>query len=447
MATKSATFTGTSQYSADFTQIINRAVAIASLPISQLNNQKNAMSSQSSAIKSMQDQFGKLGGAITNLGSSLGAKTLEGTADDSSILKPTINSGALPGTYTVNVISAGSRTQTLSKDSLAVVSDPYTQSISTSSTFTLTVNGVDTAISPATNNLGDLAKAINSSGAGVVANIINIGGSASPDYRISLQSAKLGAVAVALNDGSQNVLDTLTTGTLASYTINGLPTRPIESDLRRVTVGLGVTVDMIRSGTATVTVQQTGDSIEEALKGFVLSFNDAAGEIDKHHGADAGALKGNSLLSSLTQELRNITTFNSGSGVFARLADIGITADKNGRLQFDSEMFQSASANGIQGILTMLGSESATGFLKTAAAVMNRLHDASTGFFPGALDRLTKQISRQDDLIAENQDRVDLMRDTLTAKMAVADALIAGLEQQATFFNTMFSAQLNAKNG
>ncbi len=446
MATKSATFTGTSQYSADFSQIINRAVAIASLPISQLNNQRNAMSSQSSAIKSMQDQFGKLGSAITNLGSSLGAKTLQVTADDSSILKPNISAGALPSTYTISVISAGSKTQTLSKDGLAVVSDPYTQSISTSSTFTLTVDGVETAISPATNNLGDLAKAINSSRAGVVANIINMGGSASPDYRISLQSARLGAVAVALNDGSQNVLDTLTTGALASYRINGLPASPIQSDSRHVTIGLGVAVDIIRAGTAEVTVHQTGDSIEEALKGFVISFNDAVGEIDKHHGADAGALKGNSLLFTLTQELRNITTFNSGSGVFARLADIGISADKNGRLQFDSEKFQSASANGIQGILNMLGSESTTGFLKTATDVMNRLQDASTGFLPGVLDRLTKQLSRQDDLIAENQDRVDLMRDTLTAKMAAADALIAGLEQQANFFNTMFSVQLNANN-
>ena len=439
-------FSGSSRYASDFTQIINRAVAIASLPISQLNNQKNALNDQSAAIRLLQDQFTKFGTSITNLGAALGSKTLQVAAGDTTILKPAITAGALPGNYTINVISAGSKTQTLSKNALTPVTDPYTQSISAAATFTLTVNGVDTVIEPATKSLSDLAKAINASGAGVTANVINIGGNATPDYRISLQSTKLGAVTVALNDGTQDVLDTLATGTLASYTVNGLPATPIETDSRTVTIGLGVSVDIIRSGTTEVTVEQSGDSIAEALKSFVTSFNAAVDEVDKHHGPNAGALKGNSLLFSLSQELRNISTFDSGSGVLTRLADIGVTTDKFGRLKFDSDKFESASAGGIQPILDMLGSESGGGFLGTATTVMTRLQDESTGFLPGALDRLSKQITRQDELIAENQDRVDLMRETLLAKMAAADALIAGLEQQATLFNNMFSVQLNANN-
>ena len=38
----SGLFTGNSTYSSDFTQVINRAVQIASLPIDQLTNEKTS---------------------------------------------------------------------------------------------------------------------------------------------------------------------------------------------------------------------------------------------------------------------------------------------------------------------------------------------------------------------------------------------------------------------
>ena len=48
--TSSSVFSGNSRYSADFQAVIDRTVAIASLPISQLNAQKTSLSDQPTAL-------------------------------------------------------------------------------------------------------------------------------------------------------------------------------------------------------------------------------------------------------------------------------------------------------------------------------------------------------------------------------------------------------------
>ena len=44
-------FNGTSRFSNDFTQVINRSVAIASLPLTQMQQQRTKSSDESTALK------------------------------------------------------------------------------------------------------------------------------------------------------------------------------------------------------------------------------------------------------------------------------------------------------------------------------------------------------------------------------------------------------------
>lgn len=441
----STIFSGSSRFSNDFGQIITRAVALASLPVSQLTNQKNALDAKSAALKSMQAQFTGLEKSLTNAGSAAGQKALVATVSDPAVLKTRLGAGALPGNYSVEVISAGSKTQTLSKNGLPVVSDPYATSVSTSPSLTLTVNGVDTVLTPATNTLADLAKAINASAAGVSANIINIGGNSSPDYRISLQSNKLGPISISLSDDTQDILDTLASGSLASYKVNGMPAAAIESDSRTVVVGLGLSIDLVRAGSAEISVDKSAETLTDSINSLVTAFNSATTELDKHRGTAGGALNGDSMLYTIYQQVRALTTYQAGSGELTRLDDIGLSIDRFGKMQLDAEKLQAVSTNNPQAVFQFLGTGTTDGFLKSALDSLKQLQDPNTGVFPSALTKLTKDISRQNDLIAENQKRVELMRDTLTQKMAMADAMIASLEQQINLFNGIFEAQSNAR--
>ncbi len=445
MSTNNPIFSGTSRCAQDFTQIIDRAVRIASLPISQLNNQKNALTDKSAALNDLTTQFASLHTAIDKLTSTFNLGSLKTTVSDTSIVRATTAAGAMPGDYQIEVISPGSQTQSLSLDGLPIVTDPYTQPISSAASFTLSVGGTAITISPAGNNLAALASAINAAGAGVTANIINIGSNSSPDYRLSLTCTQLGPVTVSLSDGSRELLNTLASGTVASYKVNGLPAAAISSTSRTVTIGLGVTLDLLKAGSTEVNVEQDPTALKDALTAFVTAYNATNAAVDKQNGKDAGPLQGDPVVSTLRSELRDLHQYagTSTTGLNG-LADLGIAVDKNGVLQFDTAKFQSVTAGGLQKVTDFFGSATTSGFLNAAATMLDHVENSTNGFLPTATSGIATQMTHQDQLIADNQNRVDLMRESLMSQMAKADALIASLEQQVTIFNGIFQAQLNA---
>ncbi len=443
MSTTPVTFSGTSKYASDFQQIITRAVNIASLPLHQLNNQKNALTDKATAISSIDAKFTAMGTAITSLQTSITQNLMTPTVSDNTVAKVTIGTGALPGDYKLHVIDPGSQTQTLSSDGLPTVVDPSSTSISTAANFTLTVNGIGTTITPASGSLSDLAKAINTSGAGVQANIVNIGSSSSPDYRLSVQGQKLGGVSIGLSDGTTDLLNTLSTGTLASYQINGLPSSPITSDSRTITLSPGVTVNILKAGDTDISVARTSDAAQTALSSFVTSFNAVIDELDLHRGIGTGALSGDSLVSELSNSLRDIANYKTGGTGIASLSDLGVTFDKNGHLQFSQTDFSTAVSNNFQGVLDYLGS-STSGFLQQSTNTMNSLEQGTNGLLPAAIADFKTQLTHQDQLIIGNQARVDQLQTSLTEQMATADALIASLDSQATLINGIFTAMNTA---
>src|SRR5581483_6560272 len=117
-----------------------------------------------------------------------------------------------------------------SADGLTTVSDPSVSNIDSATSYTLTVNGQNYSISNPSGTLNGLAQAINSSSANLQASIINIGSSSSPDYRLSVQSLNYAPDSIQLNDGTNNLLNTLSTGTNVTYQVNGQPNTPISSN-------------------------------------------------------------------------------------------------------------------------------------------------------------------------------------------------------------------------
>src|SRR5580698_9522591 len=139
------TFNGSSTYSSAFQQVITRAVSIASLPLQSLQNSVSNLTSQQSELTTIGTDFSALQNAVQALGSAAGGSATA-QVSDTSALTATATAGALPGTYTIQVDDPGSSTATLSEAGLTTVTDPSSENISASSTFTLTLNGVATTI-------------------------------------------------------------------------------------------------------------------------------------------------------------------------------------------------------------------------------------------------------------------------------------------------------------
>lgn len=437
-------FTGNSSFSSDLAQVISRAVSIASLPMQQLQGEQSKVTGQQTELQTLSGQFQSLQSAIDGINSSVGFGLYSATVSNNSVLSASTSAGIAAGTYTVNVTSTGSQTNTISANGLTTVSDPSVGNIDSSSTYTLTLNGQAFQLTDADGSLNGLANAINTSGANVQATIVNVGSSSAPDYRLSIQSLDYAPDTIQLNDGTNDLLNSLSTGSYVTYQVDGQPSTPINSSSRTLTISPGLTVNVLEPGATSVTVSQNGSSISNALSSFANTYNTVVDELSQSRGQNGGALSGQSIVYSLSEVLRSISSYTPASGGTASLADLGLTFDQNGHLQFDPSVFAQNTGSSLNSTLNFLGSESGGGFLQAANSLLASVTDPTSGLLPQETQATSDEITSLAQKISADQDQVTQLQQNLTKQMSAADALISSLEQQVTQITNLFAAMQQA---
>jgi len=408
----------------------------------QMQNDVSALQSQQAAISGLQAVFSSLQNDIQNVASA--AQGSLGASVSDSTVSATATSSALPGTYSIEVDGLGSSTTTLSGAGTPPVTDPTTGNISSSSSFTLTVNGTGHQISPSGTSLESLATAINDAGVGAQATIVNVGSSSSPDYRLAVASTELGADTIQLSDGTNTtMLSTLATGTDASYKVAGTA---IQSNSRQVTLAPGLTVNLLQQSTpgqpATVTVASNSTGLQTALSTLATDYNSAVDAISAQRGQNAGALEGQSLVFSLQNVLTNISEYSS-SGSVGSLTDLGLNLDQTGHLSFDATAFNNQDPSAVQ---QFLGSITSGGFLKTANDALTAIADPTTGVIQSDTSSLQNRITGENAQIATEQGRIDDLTTQLQSQLTAADAAIATLQEQKSYFQQLFQAEYPANS-
>ena len=110
-------------------------------------------------------------------------------------------------------------------------------------------------------------------------------------------------------------------------------------------------------------------------------------------------------------------------------------------------MFANASSAHPSDLSAFLGSPTTGGFLKVATDTLNGLEDPTNGTIQTTITSAQTAIDNQNQKISDEQTRIDSLTTSLTAKIDAADALIATLEQQATYFTTLFASINGNING
>ena len=431
--------TGSSTFAADLQASVNRALEIAALPMQALQADQSTISGETSELSTLSGLFNTLQTSLSSIGGT-GTSTLQATSSDQSVANATVTGSALPGTYTVQVLTAGSSSSAIS-NSATPVTDPTSQDISSSTSFTLTV-GTSTYNITA-DNLNDLASAINSSGAPVQAVVINLGSPESPNYQLSLQATGYGDVALQLNDGTNNLLTTLNTGSDATYTVDGQPAPPsngISTDSPTVTIAPGLNVALGAVGTSTVTVASSLSSVSSELSSFVSAYNAAFAEVEKNTGQNGGALVGDSSVLDMQQALTQMISYAGGSGSITSLAQLGVEFTQQGTLTFDPTVIAGLSQSQVTDALNFLGGTSTGGFLEYANNTLDSITDPSSGVIVTDTQALQTQNTQDQTEITNDQAQLTLLQTSLEAQMAQANALITKLQNQTTFLEGLFQA-------
>jgi len=418
-------------------------VAIASLPLDSLNAGLNTLGGKQSALQGLDATFLSLQQSVSSLQNTVKNGLLNSSISDAGIVSAGVQSGASAGSYSIEVVSLGSYSTAISSPGAVAVSDPGKSGISSDTTLTLTVGSAATTITPAGSTLQDLVTAINAQASDKVqATVVNVGSGNSPDYRLSLKAISLGSDTIDLTDSTGTLVSSSNAGSLASYKIDGLAD-PITSTSRNVTLAPGITLTLLGQSppgqATTVAVVNSPSALSSALSSFASAYNSAANAIASQHGSGAGALQGDSLLQSLSQILHQLGTYTNGAPS-AALANFGVTVDQSGRLSVDSTTLTATAGADFQGLLSVLGSSTGGGFLKTATDLLGAVEDPVSGTIKGEETTISNAITAQQKRIADEQTAIDGIQTNLTAQIAKADASIASLQSQLSYVTGLFAA-------
>lgn len=439
----SSLFVGNSAYSKDFSQVIERSVAIASLPLVQLQQRQMQTNERSAAITDLQGKFESLRIALKDLSTSAESAKLEAVFSANGIASASLGETATPGSYTLEVASLGSYTSFVATTG---VGDPAAEGLGTELAKTLVIDGVETALTLSSNTLSNLAKAINDLGQGVRANVINVSSSSTPSYKLVIQGSKLGPQTIALKDGGPsgtNLLEAsaLSVGAPVQYSVNGVA---VTAESRTVTIAPGVSLSLTgttaSSGAVDLVIKRSASQIVDRLRTFVAAYNAATGALDQHRGQGSGALKGQGVVSTLSKVLRELPGYTAEGGAFTNFTDLGLSFDDQGSLSLNSGVLSNLSDQKLDQLVSFLGGETQGGFL---GAALNRIAAATTetsGILALEKKSYSEQTKAETQQIASMQERLDLMEANLRERFAAMDSAIASLQQQALYFNNLFES-------
>src|ERR1039457_6436989 len=151
-------FTGTSAYSQDFQNVINRAVAIASLPITLLTNQQTTLTNQSNELSTIDTKFTALQTAIQGISDAMSGSSYQATISDPTSVSASLSDGVAEGVYSINVENVGSYATSLSTNTWDSTAGPS----GNPSTYALKIGTQSYSFTPSDNSAATVASTINS---------------------------------------------------------------------------------------------------------------------------------------------------------------------------------------------------------------------------------------------------------------------------------------------
>ncbi|AWN74079.1 flagellar filament capping protein FliD [Legionella anisa] len=325
--------------------------------------------------------FGQLKSAISNFQTTLSSLSYASELNKMNLLlsepgyiSASVTEQAAEGLYQIKVnqlaqaqsLASGYFTNNSSSVGSGSITINFGTYSNNNTTFTLNteVDPVTINITPGNDSLSTVRDAINAANAGVTAAIVQDG----VGSRLTLTSSETGEKYAMQITGSLTALnyDPTTSNTSLNQTmaaqnsqvqINGLLLSESSNQLENALTG--ITLDLRQADpatTITLTVKKDVEHLKGLINDFVKKYNDFINFITALTGFDMetrkrGVLQGDDKLRDLKTNLYHLATNPlTTNGPIQSLADLGITSDKHGLLEIDSEMLDEAIKNNYQDI-------------------------------------------------------------------------------------------------
>ncbi len=300
-------------------------------------------------------------------------------------------------------------------------------------------------------SLRDLAQAIDEDDNGVQATVTQQGPTDDPGYVLQLKSEETGAgekeitniQANGLYAGETTQTSQAQAGSNASFTLDGVDFTWASNTVDGLVDGMKF--ELHAAGSSQISVQEDLESIATGIQQFVDSYNstqDFIQESTKYDAEDdtAGRLNGDFMVRNLdTRMSRTIIEPVSGSGdnTFQYLSEIGISFNREGKLELDGEKMQQALTTDAAGVEKLFAGEK--GVAEKLTQTLSGYTDDRDGILTYSMQSLDSKIERLDDRIQDEQQSVQrylsntvkqftAMENAITKYQSVQDQLDSYIE-------------------
>jgi flagellar hook-associated protein 2 len=432
----------------DLNSLLTKLMASERLPVTAIETKISAASTKISFYGKLKIALATLQTAANTLATPSKLAAFTATTSDSTIATATTASNASPGTYAVNVTQ------------LAVAQKSFSTLFASTTSFgqgslDFTVNGTPQSISltdKASYTINDIRAKINTANIGVTAAVISgTGGERLVLSGTSEGSAGAFSLAVTSGDANLNLLvpfDTdvalaSTTAQNAIFSVDGVASTSSTNTLSTAVNGL--TLTLVKAGTASITVKSDTSKVVASAQAFVDGYNAVNTLIKANSGYDkttktAGPLNAESTIRTiqgLLNTARTTTPTALSSATYKTLAELGISASTtaDGSLSFDSSKLTSAIGISFADVQTTLGAFG-TAFYNTLTNVLATSGtNATTGAIQNRLNGLNSSISLYNDNKAALELRIAAVEKRYRAQFTALDRTVGSMQTTSSYLS------------
>lgn len=401
----------------------------------------------------------ELKNAFSNLNDASDFTSLTATNSQSSAFAVTTDSSAQAGNFNVNVTNIATAQRSPSG---AFASRSATLNGGVGFDLTLTVGSADPeTISVTTDTPAGVVSAINGANLGVTAQLLNTGDATNPFTIVvtgqtgASNSFTLTSLDVEeLNFGGADhdpplpSLSNLQNAGNANFTVDGLPISRSSNTISDVIPGVSLELYTATSGNARIDLKRDSSGIEEKLNALVTAYNDfmdnmkILGDSTSDVETYGGALAGDSFLSSIKAQVRNLVMGDSSTpGTKLKAArDVGIDIDRFGKMSLNKTKLESAMNNHFSDVVTLFSANTnnqsiysplpgglAGDGLKKIDVMLR-----SDGTVARQTDTTNALIERQKAELTKLEERMDKLLERYTRQFSAMDSIVSSINGQRT---------------
>lgn len=450
----------------DVPTIVNQLMQSESYPQTLLNSQLTRVQSDAAAYRDINSRFAALLSAAKSLTASSFGSNVSATVTGSGTVASAGPGAATGSTISFTVDSLAAAETVLSQTAYTSATDPLTTQ---EPQFPLTVldaqgNAKGTIALPANGSLTDAAAAINASGLGLRATIVQLG---SQNYHLQVSAAATGqANAFTLQSSTETAATAggaFVTTTAASDAVlslpnsNGLRATSSTNTFGSLIQGVSIAVSAITppGGTpTTVTVGTDNTGITKSMQALVDAANAAIDDITKNTSTATGstaALKGDYQMQNLAQQVLSAVASSVGtagtSGSPGSAAQAGLQLTRDGHITFDAAKFSSALTTTPDLVKQLVaGTTTTPGVATRLATLATSVTDVVTGTLvtlANGEDSTAKDLQSQIDDWAL---RLNARREQLTTQYTNLQSILSTLQSQQSWLGGILGSMSSSSS-